>query len=117
MCEDTVNFPELEEMNFNTNAYNEYNNGFDTALRTACDDVTVRTVSIKASHRSDRPITMCKGVSTDLDPNYWYYDMTDPDEVAQCRYTWNWELFDEFSKYATGPYPNEESKSCPPVEP
>ena len=38
--------------------------------------------------------------------------MTDPDEIAQCRYTWNWELFDEFSQYAPGPYPNEESIPC-----
>ena len=43
--------------------------------------------------------------------------MTNPAEVTQCRYTWNWELFDEFSRYAPGPYPNEESKSCPPSEP
>ena len=117
MCQDTTNFPKLEEMNFNANAYNEYNNGFDTALRTACNDVTVRTVTIKASHQSDRPTTMCATSSTALKPNYWYYDMTDPDEVAQCRYTWNWELFDEFSRYATGPYPNEKSESCPPSEP
>ena len=116
MCQDTVNFPLLEEMNFNGNAYNEYNNGFDTALINACSDVTVRSVRIKASWRNDRPSYMCLGVSSDLISNYWYYDMTDEKEIAQCRFTWNWELFDEFSRYSTGPYPNSSSVNCPPKE-
>ena len=111
MCQDTINFPVLEEMNFDANAYNEYNNGFDTALLNACNDVTVRTVTIKANVQGDRPITMCS-TSQSSYPNYEYYDMTNPAEVTQCRYTWNWELFDEFSRYAPGPYPNEYSVRC-----
>ena len=112
MCQDTINFPVLEEMNFNSNAYNEYNNGFDTALLNACNDVTVRTVTIKANVRRDRSITMCS-TSQSSRPNYEYYDMTNPAEVTQCRYTWNWEFYDEFSQYAPGPYPNSKSVYCP----
>ena len=67
---------------------------------------------IKARMQSDRPITICAGVGTTLNPNYWYYDMTNPAEVAQCRFSWNWELFDESSRYAIGPYPNRNTPYC-----
>ena len=47
------------------------------------------------------------------DPNnYWYYDMTDEKEIAQCRYTWNWEYMIA-PKYTTvGPYPNDNTPEC-----
>ena len=99
-------------MNFDANHYYEYNDGFDTALMNACKDVTVRYVTIKARSRADKPSYMCYGVSTTSNPNYEYYNMTNPSEIAQCRFTWNWELFDENSRYATGPYPNNDSISC-----
>ena len=31
---------------------------------------------------------MCGSVSD----NYSYYDLEDENEIAQCRFTWNWEL-------------------------
>ena len=37
MCTDKENFPKLTQMNFNSNAYNEFNDGFDSALRSACN--------------------------------------------------------------------------------
>ena len=37
MCTDKENFPKLTQMNFNSNAYNEFNDGFDSALRNACN--------------------------------------------------------------------------------
>ena len=111
MCNDTINFPVLEEMNFNGNAYNQYANGFDTALLNACNDVTVRNVTIKASSQYDIMNTMCSTSQSSI-PNYGYYNMTNPAEVTQCRYTWNWELMDYYSKYASGPYPNDDSVHC-----
>ena len=111
MCNDTINFPVLEEMNFNGNAYNQYANGFDTALLNACNDVTVRNVTIKASSQYDIMNTMCS-TSLSNTPNYNYYNMTNPAEIIQCRYTWNWELMDYYSRYASGPYPNDDSVHC-----
>ncbi|KAK8804640.1 hypothetical protein WA171_006608 [Blastocystis sp. BT1] len=37
MCTDKENFPKLTMMNFNTNGYNEFNDGFDAALRGTCN--------------------------------------------------------------------------------
>ena len=37
MCTDKEDFPKLTQMNFNSNAYNEFNDGFDSALRNACN--------------------------------------------------------------------------------
>ena len=115
MCADDTNFPKLRELNFDDNAYNSWNDGFDTALVKACEGITPKKRTapvIKARMQSDRPITICAGVSTTLNPNYWYYDMTNPAEVAQCRFSWNWELFDESSRYAIGPYPNRNTPYC-----
>ena len=28
----------------------------------------------------------------EVDDSYSYYDLEDENEIAQCRFTWNWEL-------------------------
>ena len=106
MCTDKDNFPKLNTLNFDNN---EYNNGFDAALRGACNQtetgVTIRAMQVVATYPS-----MC---STTRQDNYEYYDMEDEKEIAQCRFTWNWEMDDTSNVYATaGPFPNESTESC-----
>ena len=67
MCTDKVNFPKLNTLNFNSNAYNEFNNGFDAALRTACNR-TETGVSTRAFQVAVTYPTMC---STTHQDNYW----------------------------------------------
>ena len=106
MRTDKVNFPKLNTLNFNNNAYNEFNNGFDAALRTACKKsetgVTIRAIQVAVTN----PPT-CSTTNSD---NYWYYDMNDEKEIAQCRFTWNWEMSDTINMYApAGPFPNDKT--------
>ena len=44
--------------------------------------------------------------------NYWYYDMTNLAEVAQCRFTWNWEYLMNPKYTEVGPYPNDNTPEC-----
>ena len=112
MCTDKVNFPKLNTLNFNSNAYNEFNNGFDAALRTACNR-TETGVSTRAFQVAVNYPPMCSTSSAD---NYWYYDMEDEKEVAQCRFTWNWEMGDTINVYApAGPFPNDSTEACIPT--
>ena len=104
MCVDKENFPKLNTLNFNGNGYNEFNNGFDAALRSACNltetDVLIHAIEVSVSYR-----TMC---STGYTDNYKYYDMNNEKDVGKCRYTWNWEMDDVVNVYApSGPYPND----------
>ena len=108
MCTDKVNFPKLTEMNFNSNGYNEYNDGFDAALRKACNRVETG-VSIRAMQVMVTYPTMC---STSDSNNLWYYDMTDEKDTKQCRFTWNWEMGDTLNTYGDGPYPNSNTEPC-----
>ena len=91
MCTDKTNFPKLKTMIFNDNAYNEFNNGLDAAIRGACDremtGVTVRAYQVNVWYPP-----MCSASNPD---NYSYYDRDDEKEMAQCRFTWNWEMGDE----------------------
>ena len=118
MCTDKDNFPKLNTLNFNSNAYNEFNNGFDAALRSACDREATG-VSTRAFQVAVNYPPMC---STSVADNYWYYDMMNDDEIAQCRFTWNWEMGDTINVYApAGPFPNDSTEACipttqPPVE-
>ena len=112
MCTDKMYFPRLNTLNFNGNAYDEFNDGFDTALRSACNrmetGVTIRAFQVAVEYPP-----MCS--TTDAD-NYWYYDMTDSREVTQCRFTWNWEVNDDTSVYASvGPFPNDDTEHCDPT--
>jgi len=109
MCTDKGNFPLLRTMNFNSNAYNEFNNGFDAALLGACNE-SETLVTIRATDDAVTYPPMCS--TTDAD-NYWYYDMNDEKEVAQCRFTWNWEMDDTVNVYApSGPFPNDSTEKC-----
>ncbi|KNB41288.1 hypothetical protein JH06_5903 [Blastocystis sp. subtype 4] len=90
ICTDKENFPKLTQMNFNGNAYKEYNDGFDVALRNACDRAETG-VSIRAMQLTVIYSPMC---STTYANNYWYYDMTNERDIDQCRFTWNWEMGD-----------------------
>ena len=106
MCTDKVNFPKLNTLNFNGNAYNEFNNGFDAALRTACNR-TETGVSTRAFQVAVNYPPMCSTSSAD---NYWYYDMMNDDEMAQFRFTWNWEMSDTINVYApAGPFSNNKT--------
>ena len=108
ICNDKTNFPNLTTMNFNNNAYNDYNNGFDAALRGACS-ASETGVTIQAR---DVTVTIPPMCNPNDPNNYWYYDMTDEKEIAQCRYTWNWEYMIN-PKYTTvGPYPNDNTPEC-----
>ena len=90
MCTDKTHFPKLKALNFNDNAYNEFNNGLDAALRGACDKettgVTIRAYQVKVWYPP-----MCSATDPD---NYAYYDRDDAKEMAQCGFTWNWEMSD-----------------------
>ena len=118
MCTDKINFPKLNTLNFNSNAYNEFNNGFDAALRSACNRQATG-VSTRAFQVAVNYPPMC---STSVADNYWYYDMMNDDEIAQCRFTWNWEMGDTINVYAPSrPFPNDSTEACipttqPPVE-
>ena len=112
MCTDKVNFPKLTTLNFNDNAYDEFDDGFNTALRSACNKaetgVTIRAFQVAVNYPP-----MCS--TTDAD-NYWYYNMTDSREVTQCRFTWNWEVNDNSIVYASvGPFPNDDTEYCDPT--
>ena len=110
MCTDKVNFPKLNTLNFNSNAYNEFNNGFDAALRSACNR-TETGVSTRAFQVAVTYPPMCS--TTSSADNYWYYDMMNDDEIAQCRFTWNWEMGDTVNVYApAGPFPNDSTEDC-----
>ena len=108
ICNDKTNFPKLTTLNFNNNAYNDYNNGFGVALQGACSS-SVTGVTIQASDVSVTIPPMCNP----NDPsNYWYYDMTNPAEIAQCRYTWNWEYMMNPRYTSVGPFPNDDTPEC-----
>ena len=108
MCTDKENFPKLNTMNFNSNAYNEFNDGFDASLRGACSKsetgVTIRAMQVTVTYPP-----MCSDTNGE---NYWYYDMTDDSEIKQCRFTWNWEMGNTLDTYGDGPYPNNETNPC-----
>ena len=96
-------------MNFNNNAYNEFNNGFDADLRNACDRNTGVEVNARQVIYTYPP--MCNPQTPDT--TYWYYDMTDEKERNQCRFTWNWEMGNSNMNYAGhGPYPNDDTIEC-----
>ena len=106
MCTDKDNFPKLNTLIFDNN---EYNNGFDAALRGACNE-SETFVTILATDNAVAYPTMCSTTSRD---NYWYYDMSDTNEIFQCRFTWNWEMNDPDIVYSSnGPFPNANTPSC-----
>ena len=108
ICEDKVNFPELEEMNFDNNGYNEGGGIYDIspfaeAMMDACQQ-TSRKIEISAwSDLSVQYPMMCG----EPEKSYLYYDLTDEDEIAQCRFTWHWELKNGNRMYGNkGPFPD-----------
>ena len=112
ICTDKYSFPSLSTINFNNNAYDEFNDGFVDALLSACKK-SETGVTIRAFQVSVEYPPMCSTTNAD---NYWYYDMTDSMEVAQCRFTWNWEVSDDSNVYASvGPFPNDNTNPCNPI--
>ena len=108
ICEDTVNFPVLTEMNFDNNGYNEGGAIYDISqfaikMMDACQYAS-RRIDISAwSDLSVKYPLMCG----EADKSYGYYNVSDADETAQCRYTWHWELKTGFRVYGTqGPFPD-----------
>ena len=113
ICEDTVNFPMLSEMNFDNNGYNGdllTGTSFATKLMSACSQ-TSRVVDISAwTDLSSMYPNMCSSP----DHSYSYYDLSDEREVEQCRFTWHWEMKTGYRMYGDkGPFPNRNSpRSC-----
>ena len=108
ICEDTVNFPLLTEMNFDNNGYNEGGAIYDISqfaikMMDACQYAS-RRIDISAwSDLSVKYPLMCG----EADKSYGYYNVSDADETAQCRYTWHWELKTAYRMYGTqGPFPD-----------
>ena len=111
VCEDTVNFPVLTEMNFDNNGYNEGGAIYDISqfaikMMDACQYAS-RRIDISAwSDMSVKYPLMCG----EADKSYAYYNLSDADEIAQCRYTWHWELKTAYRMYGTqGPFPDANS--------
>ncbi|KAM7453708.1 hypothetical protein BLSTO_05540 [Blastocystis sp. subtype 1] len=95
ICEDKEHFPLLETINLDNNGYNEGGgtdvSAFAMQLMQACPTTT--GVKVSAWTNLGRPYTrMCGSV----DNSYYYYDLDDEREIAQCRYTWNWELKSQY---------------------
>ena len=108
ICGDTVNFPLLTEMNFDNNGYNEGGGFYDISqfaikMMDACQYAS-RRIDISAwSDLSVKYPLMCG----EADKSYSYYNVSDADEIAQCRYTWHWELKTDYRMYGTqGPFPD-----------
>ncbi|KAM7453642.1 hypothetical protein BLSTO_05609 [Blastocystis sp. subtype 1] len=110
ICEDKEHFPLLETINLDNNGYNEGGGStiseFAMQMMQACPAST--GVSVSAWTNLGRPYTkMCHTV----DDSYLYYDLDDEREIAQCRYTWNWELKSGEREYAAnGPFPNPDNR-------
>ena len=111
ICEDEVNFPLLATINLDNNGYNEggsvyQRSQFADALLVACQETT-RKVEISAW--TDLSVQYDKMCGTP-DKSYGYYDLTDEREIAQCRFTWHWELKDGSRQYGEqGPFPSKEN--------
>ena len=106
MCEDKVGFPLLETINLDNNGYNEGGGSgiseFAMHLMQACPANT--NVKVSAWTNLGKPYTKMCG---DVADSYLYYDLEDEKEIAQCRFTWNWELKSGSREYApAGPFPN-----------
>ena len=108
ICEDTVNFPLLSEMNFDNNGYNEGGGFYDIsqfaeAMMNACQYASRRIAISAWTDLSVKYPLMCG----EADKSYGYYNVSDADETAQCRYTWHWELKTDYRMYGTqGPFPD-----------
>ena len=111
ICEDTVNFPVLTEMNFDNNGYNEGGAIYDISqfaikMMDACQYASRRIAISAWSDMSVKYPLMCG----EADKSYSYYNVSDADETAQCRYTWHWELKTAYRMYGTqGPFPDANS--------
>ena len=118
ICEDEDNFPELEEMNFDNNGYNEggpyyQQSQFADALEKACQQ-TSRKIAISAWTDLSVVYPMMCGSP---DESYGYYNLEDKDEIAQCRFTWHWELKTGYRMYGDkGPFPSRENPRCETTE-
>ena len=108
ICEDTVNFPLLNEMNFDNNGYNEGGGFYDISqfaikMMDACQYASRRIAISAWTDLSVKYPLMCG----EADKSYSYYNVSDADETAQCRYTWHWELKTAYRMYGTqGPFPD-----------
>ena len=108
ICEDTVNFPLLNEMNFDNNGYNEGGGFYDISqfaikMMDACQYASRRIAISAWTDLSVKYPLMCG----EADKSYGYYNVSDADETAQCRYTWHWELKTDYRMYGTqGPFPD-----------
>ena len=108
ICEDTVNFPLLSEMNFDNNGYNEGGGFYDISqfaikMMDACQYASRRIAISAWTDLSVKYPLMCG----EADKSYGYYNVSDADETAQCRYTWHWELKTAYRMYGTqGPFPD-----------
>ena len=111
ICSDKTNFPELKDINLDNNGYNESGGAADISvfaqhLMTACPAST----GVEVSAWTDLGPIYTKMCGT-VNDSYFYYDLEDEKDTAQCRFTWNWELRDNQRQYApAGPFPNKQNR-------
>ena len=119
ICEDTVNFPMLSQINLDNNGYNEggsiyQRSQFADALLDACTN-TSRAINISAW--TDMNVVypnMCGSTNS----SYSYYDLNDEREITQCRFTWHWELKSGYRQYGDkGPFPDRHNPRDCSTEP
>lgn len=107
ICNDKTNFPQLEFINLNDNAYEGTGRDFSANLIEACPESS--GVTIQSRTIASTVVPLCSTTSLF---RYNYFNLSDPKELERCRHTWNWE-FGMSEKYTTsGPYPNELTEHC-----
>ena len=113
MCTDKTYFPVLHTLNFNQNGYDNDFTDFASQLLSACNStVTGVTVFAEQNAYITFPTFCMSNLNGTQANNAPYYNMEDEKEVAQCRYTWNWEYGGNINNSNAGPYPNVNSPDC-----
>ena len=130
MCSDDVNFHFLREVNFDNNAFHEYENGksFQQDLKNACGPNTHpdlafirvpswRSIRISANDYSSSSVVdnlayICPAINVE-NPSLGYYDSNSLYEYYQCKQFWHWDLFGKNKDIGNGgPYPLMNDLSC-----
>lgn len=105
ICSSTSYFPLIEELRFDGNGLSQESaERLQQNLQWSCD--TVRSnIRIVINTASTKTPFFCATSLLSTESNFGYYNMSDTNEVSQCRYTWHWEVGDTSARYSSGPYP------------
>lgn len=126
ICQDTEHFPALKELNFDNNAFHEYESGnsFQRTLRNAClntrtSDYPRVVVSAKDYDNGSADASVVY-ICPAIDPQgnaLNHYDSNSLDENSQCKNTWHWDLFGTNRDIVNGgPYPPMNNMGCRPID-